>query len=501
MLGTAGESRGTGATVEIAPRQGEGKTVIKLAMFAFACFASAIVMTGGALATEPVEAMVTGWVAAIDDAPGWTATYGDLIYDPATDTALLSGLEIESVPGGIVIAFEPISIVGYAEQIDGTFSATSVTTNSANITANTAEITASDIRLDNLGILTNDANGRFPSDPQHPFTSLMRIYALVTSISLKHGGIGSISINSMARGETALTTYKGISVDDWAEGKVASMTAGTVTIESETPDGPIKVSIGGAEARDMDFAAIMRVLDPSQYAEGVGDGIWHSALGFAGYNDLAVDGPDAKVTIASISAENFMVRQPVRSIAGYFDKIMLDPDAGEDLTPEEMRDIVGFLSAFSIGRLAVRGIDVDAEDGGQGHLGGMTFSDFSAEGLGEFSLDDIDANAEDAGFAKIGRIAVGDIVFPDLERVIDATEAWEAGEELDYGSLAFELGAFKLGFIEVLGIDVETPEVPHYQLGKFRLDLANYVGPIPTLITLKIAGLDVPAMVTPDAAM
>jgi hypothetical protein len=435
------------------------------------------------------------WVAAIGAAPGWAATYGDLTYDRATDKALLSGLRIEYATAQVSIAFEPISITGYAEQPDGSFGATQVTIHGATLTAGTVAVAIADVRLDGLGDIPRALGGGFTWDQQQPFTSMMRAYAPLTDIRLRHGGIGAMAVVATAEDGSTVISYKDISIDGWADGKVLSARAGRTTIETETPDGALKFGVGSMEARDIDYAAMRRVYDPDQYVDGVGDQIWRPAVGLIGYHDIAIDGPDTKVTIAAVTAEGYRVRQPERSIAAVFDKIMRDPSADEDLTTEEMRTVVGLASAFAIDRMAARDIDVEAAGEGQGHLGGVTIADFSAERIGEFSINDVSV-AIDAGSAKIGRIALGGMVFPDLEGLIEAAEAEEAGEEVDYNALAV-----KLGFIEALKVDVETADRERVQLAKARLDLSNHVGSIPTLIGLDIAGLDVPASVIDDEAM
>ena len=129
---------------------------------------------------------------------------------------------------------------------------------------------------------------------------------------------------------------------------------------------------------------------------------------------------------------------------------------------------------------------VDA-DGGFGSLGAFTMADFSADGLGEISIDNLDVESI-AGFARIGRVAAGDIIFPGMDKLFAAFEASQRDQDVDYADLAA-----KLGYLEAADVEFETLELPQTTLGKFRLDLKDYVGAVPTKVALAIVGFDAPA--------
>ncbi len=423
-----------------------------LAMFVLAFWATVSATTGPVRAAEPVESAVAGWIAELAGVPGWTATYGELAYDQATDTARLTGLKIEYAAANVAIAFDPISITGYVERPDGTFGVGTVIAQGATVKSDTAQITIADVRLDNLGNVPKDFGGA-AWDGTHPFTSMMRAYARMTDIHMDHGGVGSVAaVATTPDGDTTTLAYKDFAMDGWADGKVARAELGAMTIDTATQEGPVKTSIAGIEARDIDYAAMRRVYDPDQYASGVIDHDWHTAIGSIAYGDIVVDNPVTKVTVGGVTLADFKVRQPERSIAAVFDRVMLDPQSGENLTPEDEDTLLGFVSAFSLGRLEVHDVAVDTPDG-NGQLGGAALVDLSSDGLGEFSTDGLDITATDAGAVKVGHFALGGIVFPSLKSLMAASQAEQSGEEIDYGSLAM-----KLGFVEAADIDVTVPD-------------------------------------------
>lgn len=455
-----------------------------LAFMFFATFSTSAVC---ATAAETVETAISDWVAAIDAASEWSAGFADISYDEASDTAFVSGLTIAYTAAGLTLSFEPITIAGFAEAADGTFGANTIATDGATVTGEDFDASLSDIRYEGIDGLNGDFDELAAWDPRRPFTSMMRAYAHFLDIRLAHAEIGSMSMTAENHGEQLLFSYEDVALEGWGDGKIESVTTGPLTMAAAGGAEPFSMTVAGTEARGIDYAAFMRIYNPDQYAGGVGDGIWRNAAEFVGYDTLVFDTREAKLTFGALSVEDFRVRQPERSFNEFFDRAMLTPNAQVAPTSEEARAILGYLSSFAVGSTSLTDVDVEAEDGGTGHLGEVRLIDASIEGLGEFSLHDVSVSPPGRGKVDIGRIAVGGIVFPSLEALVEAAKAEEAGEKFDYAKLATELA-----FFEASAIDVDVPEGPHVTLGKARLDLGNYIGAIPTLLALEIVDADLP---------
>jgi hypothetical protein len=454
---------------------------------AIAVLAGLVASVGPASAAEPVETAITEWIAKFDGAPDWSARFDDLTYDKETDTAILTGLKVAYTATDLTLSFKPIAIVGYAEAADGTFGVDVLTTDGVKATGDGFDAALTDVRYKSLGNLTDDFEELIDWDPQRPFTSLMRSYARFLDIRLEHASIGSMSMTAENNGEQVLVSYEDIALEDWADGKIASITTGPLTMASAGVAEPFSITGAGTEARKIDYAAMLRIYDPDQYVGGVGDGIWRNAAEFVGYDTIVFDTPEARVTFGKVSMEDFRVRQPERSFNDFFDRAMLTPHVQAEPTPEEMRSIVGSLSSFAFGAMSLEDIAVEGRDGGTGRLGEMRLVDVSAEGIGEFSFNDINVSPPDQGNLIVGRIAFGGIVFPPLQALIEAAEAEQTGEDFDYARLTT-----RLAFFEASDIDVDVPDRPRVRLDKARLNLGNYVGPIPTVMALEIAGTDLP---------
>ena len=133
----------------------------------------------------------------------------------------------------------------------------------------------------------------------------------------------------------------------------------------------------------------------------------------------------------------------------------------------------------------MNGLDIEAVGVDQLHLGSFSMSDVSSDQIGEFAIDDFETTVPDQGSVKLGRFAFGGLVFPPLDKLIAAAGATETGDNVDYSSLAP-----KLGFLEIAGVDVDLSTAPKTTLEHFRADFGNYVGPVPTSVTVAVSGVD-----------
>ena len=439
-----------------------------------------------AAAEEPVETAIREWVAAIDASPTWSARYGSLAYDAATKTVTLTGLTIHLEGTAFGLDVESISLADYAATPDGGFSASEITADGGAVDAGVAKVAISDVLFRDVGV---PGLPGFVYDPEKPFTSIMRAYADVAKARLAHGEIGTLALVEQIEGVTSKISYGKMEFDGLADGKIGSMKAGPIKLETPSPEGLVSMTIASVESRDFDLSAFIHVYSPDAYVNGVGDKVWHQALGFAAYHDIEMEVPGAKITLGEVALEGMKMRQPEESFGEFFDVIIAHPDTPkEQLDALALKRIPGIFSAFGIGRFGFESLEVEATGVDRLSLGGFHISDFSSDGLGEFSIDDLDGAVEGVGSLKLGRFAFGGIEFPSGDAVKAALHAADSGSgDVDVKSLIP-----KLGFIELDGIDVATPDVPRTKLDKLRVDLGAYIGPVPTSIAGSMTGFDFP---------
>ena len=158
-----------------------------------------------------------------------------------------------------------------------------------------------------------------------------------------------------------------------------------------------------------------------------------------------------------------------------------------------MRAIPAMFSSFSIGRFAI--LDTSVEAMGIDHLAirDIHLDDFSIDGLGEFGFEGLEGVVQGQGAIEFDRFAFGGIAFGGYDALTKLIAAGTATPPEDVSALAP-----RLGFVELLGLNLQTPDIPRLDLGRFRVDLADYIGPIPTRAALDVSGLSIPVTAITD---
>jgi len=438
-----------------------------------------------ALADEPVETALKAFVASIDASPDWTATYRGLSYDPATGTGTLSGLSIRSEKTPTHFDFESLSVSGYADTADGGFTAKDIKADGGTVVAGFVTLSLDNVDIADLAV---PRLAPTPYDPAKPFTSMIRVYSEITKVSLGRATIGAIGMIQNLNGLNNRITYRNFAIDGMKDGKIASVKAGPLSLETPSPEGLVGMNVASLEATGMDLSAMVHVYDPDAYVGGVGDRVWHTMLQKAAYSGVSMDMPGVKVTIGGLAIDDFRVRQPKKSFAGFFDMIMSNPGmAQSELQDEAKVEVLNMLGAMGFGRFAVNSLNVTASGIDRLALGDFHINELSADGLGEMGIGGLEGLVQGQGSIKVGRFAFGGITFPSLDAIEAAIAAQKTHSPVDPRTLAP-----KLGFVDAAGLELISADFPRTALASLRLDLGKYAGPIPTAIAFDMKGLDVP---------
>jgi hypothetical protein len=440
---------------------------------------TAVPATADMAVAASAEQAIKNWIASV---PGtdWKIGYRNLSYDPASDRTTVTDLAAVAASLELTINFKTVAITGYTPTPDGGFNATSLTADGGSMAMDEAKLTMSGIVATNFG---TGPLAPVAYDKNRPITSLVQLYANFLKMHVDHAAIGKVTFKDESDGTEF--TYADSTLDKWVNGRVASMRLGPMEAAFTDEDGnPVRFTIGGAEARDTDLDAIMRVYDPSRYVAGVGDQIWRPVIALIRYENLVIESPEFDFTLGAWTLENMKMRQPKESFTAALDRIAL-LGKGQEPSPADTRALLGIWSAMAVGKFSMTEIEVDT-DVGYGTLDGFTISDFSADGIGEISIDYLETFWAD-GFLSIGRLAAGAITLPGVDKLLAAYDASLKDQDFEYAQLSP-----RLGYLEAAEIDFETSDTPEVALDKFRLDLGNYVGLVPTLVALELAGLDVP---------
>jgi hypothetical protein len=439
-----------------------------------------------ALAEEPVETAIRSWVAALDASPNWVAGFAELSYDEGRRAATVRNLTIrsETLSTKIEISFGTLGVTGYAETSDGGFKALDITADDGKmVLGDLADVAMRDIHIDNLAV---PSFANFVFDPNRAFSSGVKAMAIATKTSIDSIRIGNIRSTQTAEGQTSKADYGSYELKGMADGRIEHVALGPVSQEMPSPDGLITFGVERVEARKYDLDAVVAVLDPDRYVGGVGDGKWRDVLGLEVYKNFTINVPGATVRIGSFETENVRMRQPKRYFGEVIDTILARPDMPEEEIGRLVIDhMAGFLSFAGVGAMRLNDLDVTAPEIERFHLGDFHINDLSSDGIGEIGINDLDAAAQDKSSLGAERLAIGDIRFGDLDYLANALRAAETGADIDPLPLMPTLG-----FAEAVNVEVVQAGKKLGAVERARLDLGQYVGPVPTKVVTDIRGLD-----------
>ena len=490
---------------------------------AFAFGSLALLAPGSVFAEEPVETAIRDWVSALDASPQWVAGFGDLTYDATTQTATLRSLSIRSEqlttpPGGkLEVTFDRIDIVGFQQAADGALSFQDLRLGETRLVASAVNKTARVSASLNDGVDTAITPGEaisvdavmksahllglaIPSfasiviDPAKPVTSWLRATPVLAKLTFDSADFQGIAYDQILGGEKTHSTIASYALGALKDGKIAKTTMGAMMQETPSPDGLVTMRIESGEIRDYDLDAIVHVVDPDRYVGGVGDGKWRTAVGLETIRNWSIVVPGAEVRIASFDMEDLKVRQPARSPAPLLDAMLAQPAPSEEELSKLALDLVpGMMQLVGMGSMRMSDLDVVAPELERFHLGDFHITDLSSDGLGEIGIGDLDVAVKDQGSFGAERLAIGGFVFPSMDKITAAIQASTAGIEADPLPLIPTVG-----FAEAVNVDFVQTGKRLGAVDRARLDLADYIGPVPTSIALDLRGLDMDLSLVDD---
>lgn len=451
----------------------------------------ALVAATPAGANEAAEAFLKSWVESIDVSPDWRASYARLTSDTAADTTTLGGLTVASERPGFTLKIDTVSVTGLIPSADGTFAAASVRLDGGEVAF--ADVVRLEMASAEFRDLVLPPVAGFVWNGDRPFVAAVKALAPIAEIAMSTGRIASFSVVQIVDDVESRTTYEQVNIDAWKDGKIAAIGAGPIRSQTPDRDQLMAMRVASAQSRDIDLNTFFHVYDPDNYTDGVGDGIWRQAIGKTTYRDTIVAVPGVTFTMKEATVEGLKMRQ-LKSGIGILAN--LGAPGYEDLSdrPDEALKLFELLGSHGLAAFTMRDMEVKAPGVQVASLAGFTITDWTSDKLGELALDRLAVAVEGQGAVNLRRFAFGDLVPPSLEAFIAAVKAQETGDDVDVSSVVPTLG-----FIEALGVEVAPADMPPTSLERFRLDLRDYVGPVPTSVALDLVDADVDAALIEDA--
>ena len=428
---------------------------------------------------QTAEDAVRALLQEIDASAEWNADFGQVT--PQGGGVTVSNVRITGAgEANVSIELGNLTVTGYSEPAGGGFHADEITVDLLTVVSEAGEFELTDIELVGLGVPDFQS---VVFDSERPIVALMQAYSLAAEVELESGGMDTMVVTQTSEGLTSVVTYENFVIGRIAGGKLDVTTAGPVTADTPSPEGLVSFTIASIESRDMDIGAIARVLDPSQYENGVGDQVWHTVLGLARYRDMVLEAPGTLVQFSDITVEDFRMRQPAASFIEFFDAAMSNPDISEEemaaLSQAYLPDI---LSSMALGRLSIDNLDIEAPDIDLFRLGEFYIDELTAEGIGEVGFGDFVISDEDEGTFSLDTFSFGDLRFPPLSLLQQMGGASEGGGKSKVSGGA-EVNPMELiptlGFLELAGVSLDAPQAAA-SLERFFIRFGGYVGFVPT---------------------
>ncbi|MCW5716689.1 MAG: hypothetical protein KIS68_02545 [Bauldia sp.] len=438
---------------------------------------------------HPIQTIIDDWIDALTaDNPTLSADYADITA--TGDTVTITGLTVydPATDGGV--QFNTITIGGYRELPPTGFAIASfaidhIVTRADDSVTEIFNVSMSNLTVPETGVMF---------DPERPFSSMVDIYALAAGASLDRLAIGRIEMAQDAGGLNSVVSYNNYLVVGVDQGRVASVTAGPVFLESPSPDGLFRMSVTSVQSSDIDLNALTHVFDDDAYRDGAGDGEWRTLLAHASYRGIIVEAPDVQMRIRAIVIDDFRLRQADQPLGDFLDMLLigtdLPPAQVEEMAADRMLDLV---TPYQLGHFAIEGLDIYTRDVARFHIGDFHIDDLSIDGLGEFGFADVDIILEDLGALRVESFAIGDIVMPPHDTLRGAIRAGVDGEEVNPLAVVPTVG-----YLDLAGFEFGAPgEIP-FAVDRAQILFGGYVGPTPTGYRLEVQGFAAPLTLLDD---
>ena len=445
--------------------------------------------TAPARAQQPVEAAVRAWIAAIDFSPDWRAAAESVALD-STGRATVSRLVIRSELPGFVLDIPVVTIAGFASSAAGTFAAGEIVIPSGSVAIGTSSIALADVRLTDVTLPTGPG---FTFDGARPFSGLVKALAPLTSVRLATARIGALVLSQVFRGATSRVVYQKIEIDGWNGSRIANARAQSLKSEAPSPDPLVTMTVAEAESRDIDLDAFFAVYDPDRYVGGAGDGVWRKAAGSTTQRDVVIAIGKLSGSVGEVTIDNFRLRQPRAGPGMIAGMDYPSPAAPAPADPLAALALLDTFSIYGADSFRINGVAFGLSDTQRLRLGALALTDASTDRIGTFALEDFEGEAGDGNAVRIGRLGFGGLTLPSKEVLTAAATAFLQGGDVDTTALLPPLD-----YVEALAIDVEIQGMPKTTLERFRLDLADRVGVVPTTVKLDLAGADIDASLVPE---
>lgn len=375
-----------------------------------------------ALADQASEVLFRGFVLWVDASPDWSASTSIIRSDG--DDTIAETLVFTRAEPQVSITIKELRLTDFGAGDNGGFTASAMEMTAGSVVtemvdASIPSASASDVSMPSFEGVSFDT--------RHLMTSIARFYALSAEGELAELSIPEITVAQrqpvagQSKAAESLIVYRDLLVSNLADGVLEHQEMGPITVSVDQADGdPVEFGFAKVEADRVDLGSLAHVLDPSEYSDNRGDGIWRPIVSRASYQGLSAIGADGSTfAIDEIAIENIDGRQPEKPFAEVWDRL-IDPDypqdAKDDLALEAMSAMT---AAWRLGNLRLEGIAIDVpEKSTFFSLDTMTLTGWSNAGFDSFLLKALAGGSPD-GILSLDSLEIAGFIAPDMKALVD----------------------------------------------------------------------------------
>lgn len=340
-------------------------------------------------------------------------------------------------------------------------------------------------------------------DAEHPVSRFKPLLLSLLEMRIDESSARLLELKAESQGSTQNDRYEDISFNGLANGRVEEQRIGKMTSVQSFPmsDGAnpetleVTQETGAYVVKGSDIRPLYEVLKivPAGTAEN------DTLVAGLSSEDIRISAEYGEVTIASATAENLTLETDVEPIDALTlgDQAMLGTLPMDEASLIDLgRKALDVLDGLSAGSMAIDAIAVSSEFG-SGKIDRIAAKDASYKGVGSAELTGLDFSAKEKNTkVKLDAFTLDGLALAPLANYLDLTIASQSGKP----SLQEILSVVPmLSSMAVKGLDVASDDLPGpIKLDSYTLAMDGFIDPIPTSITMKTEGAQIPVEMVDD---
>ncbi len=469
-------------------------------------------------AQSPQEAIVESWLSTADGVEFLKLTHGGVSHDASSNVTTISDLTLQfqfdsahsKLTAGDVskeargkldysISFPTAQFTNLALE-NGYYSAGSIRADIANlkmdITGDEAASSTATGVYDEFELI-NVSWAKPPdvaNDPSKPISKYYPLVEALFDVSFDSASLGGMTL-SQSMGDPAMQMdliYGPMTAGRAVKGNFSEMIVAGVKLVVQPPAaaGPqVDVSIGELSVTGYNYGTLIRNFAPGMVAASDSEP-YRQFIGEFVMNELKVNAEGGSFSLDLMAMNDVGVRPSRMDILGQADRLFQMAMAGQS-EPDEKKIIELVASgygAFRLGSFEMAGMKFNAPGNvAQGKLDRYRIADLSADGLGEFLIEGVNAVGPNGEYVNVDHFSLSDIKFPSLDALLNLEEA---GRKEDI--LAIMQAIPTLAGYTLRGADVRIPNEGEFSLGEATMDMADFIGPVPTNLGISVSDVKMP---------